>query len=249
MLLSVWFLRRIVTNTRGPGQPLRRQRGLHGWTWPPFLEAHGKQFHQPGPSSVSPHSLLVRALTGQTLVVRWSSFENVLLFASGRLIRPKAHADRFERSVTHHRSQLETCVANRDQKLAEITKLENEYRLLTDGKLSPNASPSVSAHVSPFHSDCESEGENAMEMEEAPPASSSPPLLSGESAAHAGENDLPGDRVVACLQNVAYSRLSHSCQSIFLTALKINVQLFWSSCGSVKANWTSNAKDANETLP
>ena len=44
----------------------------------PFLEAHGKQFHQPGPSSLSPHSLLVRALTGQTLVVRWSSLDDVL---------------------------------------------------------------------------------------------------------------------------------------------------------------------------
>ena len=49
-----------------------------------FLEAHGKQFHQPGPSSVSPHSLLVRALTGQTLVVRWSSLDNVLHCVSER---------------------------------------------------------------------------------------------------------------------------------------------------------------------
>ena len=49
--------------------------------------------------------------------------------------------------------------------MAEVTKLENEYRLLTDGKLSPNTSPVVSAHV---QSDCESEGENAMEMEGAP---------------------------------------------------------------------------------
>ena len=35
----------------------------------PFLEAHKKQFHQPGLSSVSPHPLLVRAVTGQTLVM------------------------------------------------------------------------------------------------------------------------------------------------------------------------------------
>ena len=48
----------------------------------PFLEAPGKQFHLPGP--VSPHSLLVRALTGQNLVVRRSSFDNVLLFVSER---------------------------------------------------------------------------------------------------------------------------------------------------------------------
>ena len=44
----------------------------------PFLEAHGKEFLQPGPSLVSSHSLLVRALTGQTLVVRWSSSDDVL---------------------------------------------------------------------------------------------------------------------------------------------------------------------------
>ena len=50
----------------------------------PFLGAHGKQFHQPGPSSVSPHSLLVRALTGRTLVVRWSSLDNVLHCVSER---------------------------------------------------------------------------------------------------------------------------------------------------------------------
>ena len=50
----------------------------------PFLEAHGKQFHRPGPSSVSPQSFLVRALTGQTLVVRWSSLDTVLHCVSER---------------------------------------------------------------------------------------------------------------------------------------------------------------------
>ena len=50
----------------------------------PFLEAHGKHFHQLGPSSVSPHPLLVRALTGQTLVVRWSSLDDVLHCVSER---------------------------------------------------------------------------------------------------------------------------------------------------------------------
>ena len=52
---------------------------------PRVLEAHGKQFHQPGPSSVSPHSLLVRALTGQTLVVRWSPLDDVLHCVSERM--------------------------------------------------------------------------------------------------------------------------------------------------------------------
>ena len=44
----------------------------------PFLEAQGKTIIQSGPSLVSSRSLLVRALTGQTLVVRWSSSEDVL---------------------------------------------------------------------------------------------------------------------------------------------------------------------------
>ena len=102
-----------------------------------------------------------------------------------------AHSERLERSVTHHRSQLlQTCLENRDQKLAEVTKLENENRLLTDFKLSPNATPVVSAHVSPVQSDCESEGENAMEMEGAPPETSSQPVPSEESAP-TGAQDLP----------------------------------------------------------
>ena len=50
----------------------------------PFLEAQGKTFIQSGPSLVSSRSLLVRALTGQTLVVRWSSSEDVLHCVSER---------------------------------------------------------------------------------------------------------------------------------------------------------------------
>ena len=50
----------------------------------PFPVPHGKQFHQPCPSLVSPHSLPVRALTGQTLVVRWSSSDDVLHCVSER---------------------------------------------------------------------------------------------------------------------------------------------------------------------
>ena len=94
--------------------------------------------------------------------------EQRLLQLRGLIDSAKSHADRLERSLTHHRSQLDTCVANPDKKVSEVKKLEDDCWLLTDGKLSPNASPMVSAHVSPVHSDCESEGENAMEMEEAP---------------------------------------------------------------------------------
>ena len=156
--------------------------------------------------------------------------------------------ERLERSVTHHRSQLQTCLENRDKKLAEVTQLENEYRLLTDFKLSPNATPVVSAHVSPVQSDCESEGENAMEVEGAPPVSSSQPVPSEESAAVCRICRSPSDRGVACLRMVAYNRPSHCCTGLSRTALKNNVLLFGSSCGPANVNWISNVKDVSVTL-
>ena len=82
----------------------------------------------------------------------------------------------------------------KDKKAAEVAQLENEYRLLTDFKLSPNATPAASAHVSPAHSVCESEGENAMDMEGAPPVSSASPVSSQESAAPTGAQDLPDSK-------------------------------------------------------
>ena len=105
-----------------------------------------------------------------------SRLEQRLLQLRGQIDSSKKHVERLERSVTHHRSKLQTCLENRDKKLAEVTQLENEYRLLTDFKLSPSATPVLSAHVSPVQSDCESEGENAMEMEGPPPESSSLPV-------------------------------------------------------------------------
>ena len=111
----------------------------------------------------------------------------------GRLILPKKHLDRLERSVAHHRSQLQLCLENKGKKEAEVAQLENEYRLLTDFKLSPNATPAASAHVSPAHSVCESEGENAMDLEGAPPVSSAP-VSSQEFAAPTGAQDLPDSK-------------------------------------------------------
>ena len=86
--------------------------------------------------------------------------EQRLLQLRGQIDSAKKHVDRLELSVAHHRSQLLTCLENKDSKAAEVAQLENEYRLLTDFKLSPNATPAASAHVSPAHSVCESEGEN-----------------------------------------------------------------------------------------
>ena len=92
--VCAWLLRRFATNTRGlgiafeEGKATPRVDVAETPQASPFLEAHGKQFFtRPGPSSVSPHSLLVRALTGQTLVVRWSSLDDVLhcIFRSARV--------------------------------------------------------------------------------------------------------------------------------------------------------------------
>ena len=55
-----------------------------------------------------------------------------LLQLRGQIDSAKKHVERLERSVTHHRSHLQTCMEHRDKKLAEATQLENEYRLLTD---------------------------------------------------------------------------------------------------------------------
>ena len=119
--------------------------------------------------------------------------EQKLLQLRGQIDAAKKHVDRLERSVTHHRSQLHVCMENKGIKEAEVAKLENEYRLLTDFKLSPNAAPAASAHVSPAHSVCESEEENAMDLEGAPPVSFAP-VSSPESAAPTGAQDLPDSK-------------------------------------------------------
>ena len=108
--------------------------------------------------------------------------------------------------------------------MAEVTQLENEYRLLTDFKLSPNATPVASAHVSPAQSDCESEGENATEMEGAPPVSSAQPVSSEESAA-TGAQDLPES--TRPRRSMPPDGGLQSSQPL----LHNNVLLFLSSCG------------------
>ena len=44
--------------------------------------------------------------------------EKRLLQLRGQIDSAKKHVERLERSVTHHRSQLQTCMENRDKKLA-----------------------------------------------------------------------------------------------------------------------------------
>ena len=110
--------------------------------------------------------------------------EQKLLQLRGQIDAAKKHVERLERSVTHHRSQLHVCMENKSVKEAEVAKLENEYRLLTDFKLSPNATPAASAHVSPAHSVCESEGENAMDLEGTHPVPPCASAFSGVCCSH-----------------------------------------------------------------
>ena len=56
-----------------------------------------------------------------------------------------------------------TCIANRAKKKAEVEEEEDEYRRITDGTLSPNATPAVSVGATPAVSECDSEMENATE--------------------------------------------------------------------------------------
>ena len=46
--------------------------------------------------------------------------------------------------MNHHRTQLEVCLTNQQQRAAELAALQEEYRSITDGKLSPNSTPAAS---------------------------------------------------------------------------------------------------------
>ena len=88
-LVCAWLLRRLATIMRGLGSPSRREMRLHGWTWPrPHRLLRSSRLMGKSFSSLVPAWCLliplVRALTGQTLVVRWSSSHDVLHCVSER---------------------------------------------------------------------------------------------------------------------------------------------------------------------
>ena len=59
----------------------------------------------------------------------------------GLIDSTEAHSARLERSSSHHPSQMELCLASRQRKEDERALLKEECRSITDGKLSPNATP------------------------------------------------------------------------------------------------------------
>ena len=70
--------------------------------------------------------------------------EQRLFQLRGLIDTKKAQVAKLERSENHHRSQLEVCITNRQQRARELAALQEEYRSITDGKLSPNSTPAAS---------------------------------------------------------------------------------------------------------
>ena len=60
--------------------------------------------------------------------------EQRLFQLRGLIDTKKAHVAKLERSVNHHRTQLEVCITNQQQRAAELAALQEECRSITDGK-------------------------------------------------------------------------------------------------------------------
>ena len=70
--------------------------------------------------------------------------EQRLFQLRGLIDTKKAQVAKLERSENHHRSQLEVCITNRQQRAGELAALQEEYRSVAGGKLSPNSTPAAS---------------------------------------------------------------------------------------------------------
>ena len=70
--------------------------------------------------------------------------EQRLFQLRGLINTKKVHVAKLERPVIHHRTQLEVCITTQQQKAAELAALQEEYRSITNGKLSSNSTPAVS---------------------------------------------------------------------------------------------------------
>ena len=70
--------------------------------------------------------------------------EQRLFQLRGLIDTKKAQVAKLERSKNHHRSQLEVCITNRQQRAGELAALQEEYRSITDGKLLLNSTPAAS---------------------------------------------------------------------------------------------------------
>ena len=65
--------------------------------------------------------------------------EQRLFQLRGLIDTKKAQVAKLERSENHHRSQLEVCITNRQQRAGELAAIQEECRSVAGGKLSPNS--------------------------------------------------------------------------------------------------------------
>ena len=98
--------------------------------------------------------------------------EQKLFQLRGLIETKKSQVSKLEKSVNHHRSQLEVCLTNKQRREEELAALQAEYRSVTDGKLSPNSTPAAS--VASSKEPAESCDPDLMEDEPPPPEEGHP---------------------------------------------------------------------------
>ena len=111
-----------------------------------------------------------------------------MLQLRGQIDSAKAHAERLERSVTHHRSQLGTCIAKRLQnwrKSIGCSRMENSRRTRLQLSL---------LTCLPFHLIASRRERTPWKWRRLFPASSSLPLPSEESVVPTGGHELPDSK-------------------------------------------------------
>ena len=118
--------------------------------------------------------------------------EQRLFQLRGLIDTKKAQVAKLERSENHHRSQLEVCITNHQKRAGELAALQEEFRSITDGKLSPNSTPAASM-VSSKEPDESCDGDL---LDHLPPAEGRPSVF-----------DLPGPPLDDHVQGVKAKRL------------------------------------------
>ena len=101
--------------------------------------------------------------------------EQRLFQLRGLMDTKKAQVAKLERSANHHRTQMEVCLTNQQQRAEELAALQEEYRSITDGKLSPNSTPAASVVSS--KEPVESFDSDLMEDDPPPPAEGQPSVF------------------------------------------------------------------------
>ena len=101
--------------------------------------------------------------------------EQKLFQLRGLIDTKKAQVAKLERSANHHRTQMEVCLTNKQQRAAELAALQEENRSITDGKLSPNST--LAASVVSSKEPVESCDPDLMEDDPPPPAEGQPSVF------------------------------------------------------------------------